>query len=72
MTDRISYFAYVRHADRRAYERIGWRFSCHLGTPHGVYSALFEWSGPGPPRVPDRDAARADADGCAPARGEPR
>lgn len=41
----ISWFRYVRHADREAFEAKGWRFCCELLAPHGEYSIIMIWEG---------------------------
>lgn len=46
----VSWFRYVRHAERADYEALGWVFSASLGLPHGLYSILMEWPGKGEPR----------------------
>lgn len=45
----ISWFRYVRHADRAAYESAGWVFAADLGMPHCLYSVLMRWGGEGEP-----------------------
>lgn len=48
-------FMYVTHSRRAAFEALGWKFSAHLGRTHGMYSALYEWVGEGPPQFPTED-----------------
>ncbi len=52
MIQRITHYAYVRHADWPRWTRLGWTYHCELGPPHGTYSALFEWHGAGDPAMP--------------------
>lgn len=44
-----TYFAYVRHGERAAYEAAGWVFDADLGATHGVWSVLMRWTGAGAP-----------------------
>jgi hypothetical protein len=55
VTDRITYYKFVRHSEWPAWTRLGWCFDCDLGLPHGLYSALFVWRGVGEPVVPGRE-----------------
>lgn len=45
----MRWFRYVRHAERAAYEAMGWRFAADLGPTHGRWSVLMEWMGSGEP-----------------------
>jgi len=47
----ISWFRYVRHEDRQAYEAAGWAFAADLGPVHGEWSVLMEWIGDGEPNT---------------------
>ena len=49
MSERITWFRYVRHAQRAAYEAAGWVFAADLGPTHGQWSVLMEWTGIGEP-----------------------
>ena len=44
----MSWYRYVRHADRAAYEAAGWVFAGSMGH-HDVYSVLMRWTGEGEP-----------------------
>ena len=49
---KIQYFKYVRHADKAAFEALGWIFDNPLGPPHGFYAALYRWPHASPPILP--------------------
>jgi hypothetical protein len=50
MSEEITWFKIVRHAERADYEARGWVFSADLGMPHGAYSVLMQWMGEGVPK----------------------
>jgi hypothetical protein len=45
----ISWFRYVLHSDRAAYEAKGWEVAADLGPTHGQWSVLMRWTGEGEP-----------------------
>ncbi len=49
MSERITWFKYVRHRDRPAHEASGWIFAADLGPTHGQWSVLMQWTGEGAP-----------------------
>ena len=62
MSDGERWFRHVPFADIAAFEGVGWlwdRAAALLHAPHGCYSVLMEWGGPGEPTEPPREHAQA-------------
>jgi hypothetical protein len=53
----ITWFKYVRHEDRPAYEAAGWVYDGDLGPTHGQWSVLMKWAGEGEPSLPNQERA---------------
>jgi len=49
MSEVITFYRYVHHADRPSYEAAGWAFAADLGPTHGQWSVLMQWTGEGEP-----------------------
>ena len=49
MSEIITYWKFVRHAEVAAHEAQGWRVAFDLGPTHGQWSVLMQWTGKGAP-----------------------
>ena len=49
MSERITYWKFVRHSQVAAHEALGWRVAFDLGPTHGQWSVGMEWTGEGEP-----------------------
>ena len=45
MTEKLSWFRYVRFDEVDVYEKQGWRVVSDLGPTHGQWALLMQWGG---------------------------
>jgi len=45
MSERVTFWKFVRHSQVAAHEALGWRVAFDLGPTHGQWSVGMEWTG---------------------------